>query len=164
MPVCMCASVCVCVHSHKGKLLSTSNQGPNQHPIAHPHNLSLYLSLLLSSFPFPLPLPRTCFCILPLSLPSSPLLLPFPSSCTSLEMAAATVAAVVVVTWGCRAGGRLLGMLGTTAAQLQGQSSAFSVLVVMLEGEDTPGWSRICVPWEPTVTRPLANAMTLLKY
>ncbi len=104
MPVCMCASVCVCVHNHKGKLLSTSNQGPNQHPIAHPHNLSLYLSLLLSSFPFPLPLPRTCFCILPLSLPSSPLLLPFPSSCTSLEMAAATVAAVVVVTW-CRAGG-----------------------------------------------------------
>ena len=33
----------------------------------------------------------------------------------------------------------LLGMPGTEQAQLRGQLSAFPVLVVMLEGEDTPG-------------------------
>lgn len=44
------------VHVHKGKLLSTSNQGPNQHPIAHPHNLSVFLSSAhLISIPSPPP-------------------------------------------------------------------------------------------------------------
>lgn len=52
MCACICVCVSACVHMHKGKLLSTSNRGPNQHPIAHPHNLSLYpsLSLFCSSY------------------------------------------------------------------------------------------------------------------
>ncbi len=132
----MSARMCVsaCVHIHKGKPLSTSNQGPNQHPIAHPHNLSLYLSLFCSSYFHSLS-PSHGLCILPLSPPSSPLFLP--SSCSSLEMAA-VVMVMVGVTGG--AGGLVLqGMLGTAQAQLRGQLSAFPVLVVMLEGEDKPG-------------------------
>ena len=148
MHVRVCARVCVCVlrvcvrvhvcetecmHSHKGKPLSTSNQGPNQHPIAHPHNLSVSLPPLLILFSFPFPLPWSCLHILPLSPPSSPLFLPFPSSCSSLEMAAA---AVLVG----KTGGRgHLGMSGLEQAQLRGQLSAFPVLVVMLEGEDKAG-------------------------
>lgn len=55
-------------------------------------------------------------------------------------------------------------MLGTEQPQLRGQLSAFPVLVVTLDEEDKLGSSRICVPGEQAVTRPLANAMTLLKY
>lgn len=55
-------------------------------------------------------------------------------------------------------------MLGTAQAQLRGQLSAFPVLVVMLEGEDKLGLSRIYVLGEQAVTRLLANAMTLMKY
>lgn len=62
------------MHIHEGKLLSTSNQGPNQHPIAHPHNLSASLSSAhLISIPSPPPTDLAS-CILPLAHPSFPLL------------------------------------------------------------------------------------------
>ena len=47
---CVSTHVCVRVHVHNGKPVSTSNRGPNQHPIAHPHNPSLYLSIFCSSY------------------------------------------------------------------------------------------------------------------
>lgn len=100
-----CASAYV--HIHKGKLLSTSNQGPNQHPIAHPHNLSLHLSLLLISFPFPLPLPRT-------SLPAFFRSL-IPPSRSSLGMAAAGEVAAWRVKWGSWE--ELLGIMGAVQTQ-----------------------------------------------
>lgn len=129
--ICVHAFVCVsvCVHIHMGKLLSTSNQGPNQHPIAHPHNLSLYPSLFCSSY---------FHSLSPSHGLASAFFRPFfpPSSCSSLEMAAAAAVVMGVRWWG----GGLLGMVGTVQAQLRGQLSAFpQVLVVMLEGKDKSG-------------------------
>lgn len=147
--------VCVCVHIHKCKrLLNTSNQGPNQHPIAHPHNLSLLCSSYFHSLSPSHRLASAFFCPPP---PPALLLLCDGSGGVGDEGE-------------IEDGGRLLGMAGTVQAQTSLRSAECPCrplppfLVVMLEGKDKSGRSRIWVPGEQAVTRPLAKAMTLLKY
>lgn len=146
MCACLCVCVSACVHIHKGKLLSTSNRGPNQHPIAHPHNLSLY--------------------------PSRSHLISIPSQHSSVHPPPPRL-----LPWDGSRGGEG-GKMGVGGRGERGSREWLAqcklsfevswvlspVLVVMLEGKDKSGRSRIWVPGEQAVTRPLANAMTLLKY
>lgn len=55
-----------------------------------------------------------------------------------------------------------MGVMGGTPGN--NGHSANSALAVMFGGKDRLGRSRIWLPWDQAVTRPLARAMTLLKY